>query len=61
MNSQERWVHEHANVLLAGRLIYLNLGDPEKLAALIEKEGYIERLRPIQADERINYLNSSFW
>lgn len=61
MNSQERWVHEHSNILSVGRLIYLNLGDPEKLAAMMEKEPYIERLRPIQADERKYYIKFSFW
>ena len=59
MNSQEKWVHEHGNILQVGRLIYLNQGDPEKLAAMMEKEPYVDRLRAIATDERIkkNYLN----
>ncbi len=54
MKEAEKWVHEHGNILLAGRLIYLNTGDAEKLAAMLEKEPYIDRLRPIAQDERKN-------
>ncbi len=62
MKEAEKWVHEHGNILLAGRLIYLNTGDAEKLAAMLEKEPYIDRLRPIAQDERKNsYLFVSLW
>ena len=52
MNTMEKWVHEHGNILQVGRLIYYNNGDAEKMAALLEKEPYIDRMRPIAQDDR---------
>ncbi len=44
----EKWVHEYAHVLNAGRI--LHVGTPSE--ELLEKDKYIPRLNPIASDER---------
>ncbi len=52
LNSLERWSHEYANILLSGRIIHLKAETEEAMNELLEKDKYIERLLPIQTDER---------
>ena len=63
LNSQEKWVHEYANILLAGRIIHLKAETDEAMNELLEKDKYIERLSPVQIDERNpnNIIKFSFW
>jgi hypothetical protein len=50
MNSLEKWVHEYAHVLTAGRILHL----PGASEEVLEKDKYIPRLNPLALDERIN-------
>ena len=52
LNAQDKWVHEYANILLSGRIIHLKAETDEAMNELLEKDKYIERLTPIQTDER---------
>lgn len=48
MNNPEKWMHENANILLAGSIIHAKPVSEETL----EKDKYIPRMQPIAVDER---------
>ena len=53
LNLTEKWVHEFANILMAGRIMHLKAETDEAMNELLEKDKYLERLATIQVDERI--------
>jgi hypothetical protein len=61
LNGQDKWVHEFANILLAGRIIHQKLENDEAMNDLLEKDKYVDRLQVIQNDERIFPNLLSLW
>lgn len=53
MGVAEKWMHEYANILLAGSIIHVKPISDETL----EKDKYIPRMQSIAVDERKNNSN----